>query len=321
MSGSLRKIIFRLCPPYEAYYIARKYIDREISDSDQRMKSIQTKIRKSLPQNTDQLEETEPFAKLEFESENERREILESKALTFISALGVSVTVILALPALFAKQWNISTSAALLLGGSYILTAIHLLVAVYYAILARRTEGLAVPSADEFVQTLQECKQPVAARIVTYISQANFNRPLLLKKSNSLAVAENMFIRGLFLLTITSVISVGMIFLRAGSTPVEICEVPNVMGLDRAAAKSMLVGLGLQPVESNQYDPNVMTGAVISQDPPAGSIMKPCQGDVTIVISLGPLPVPSSTPVPTHTPTPATTPTPILPTLTPTPTA
>jgi hypothetical protein len=320
MSSSLRKIIFGLWPPYEAY-VARKAIDSRIPGRYQeRMKSIQTGIRKSLPQNAKLLKETEPFARLVFESENERKKTLESKALAFISAFGVSVSVILVLPALFGKQWNIPTSAALVLGGFYVLTVIHLLAAVYYASDARRVEGFALPSADEFVQTLQECRQSVADRIVMYISQAKFNQPILLKKANSLAVAESMFIRGLILLTMTSTIGTSTILLKVGSTTAEICEVPDVVGLDQAAAKSMLVGLGLQPVESNQYDPNVTTGSVISQDPPAGSRMKPCQGDVIIMISLGPLPVPSPTPVPTHTPTPTKTPTPIPPTLTPTPT-
>lgn len=322
MSGLLlRKIIFRLWPPYEAH-VARKAIDGRISGSYQeRMSSIQTEIRKSLPQNVKLLKEAESLAKLVFESENERNETLESKALTFVSVFGVSVSVISALPALFGGKWSISTPVALVVGGFYSLAVIHLLAAVYYAIESRRVAGFALPNADEFVKTVQECKQSVADRIVMYISQAKFSQPILLKKANSLCVAESMFIRGLILVTMASAISASTILLKAGSTPAEICEVPDVVRLDQAAAKSMLVGLGLQPVETNQYDPNIMAGAVISQDPPAGSKMKPCQGDVTIVISLGPMPVPSPTSVPTNTPPPTKTPTPIPPTPTPTPTA
>jgi len=285
------------------------------------MRLIQAEIRKSLPQNAKLLKEAESLAKLVFESENERNETLESKALAFVSIFGVAVSVISALPALFGGKWDISPPVAVLVGVFYSLAVIHLLVAVYYAIEARRVAGFALPNADEFVKTVQARKQAVADRIVMYISQAKFNQPILLKKSNSLYVAESMFIRGLILVTIASAISASAILLKADSAPAEICEVPDVVGLDQAAAKSMLVRLGLQLVKSNQYDPNIMAGAVISQDPPAGSKMKPCQGDVTIVISLGPMPVPSPTSVPTNTPAPTKTPTPIPPTLTPTPTA
>lgn len=103
-----------------------------------------------------------------------------------------------------------------------------------------------------------------------------------------------------------------------GFTPADVCEVPDVVGLDQTAAEGMLVELGLQPVRSNRYDPGIAVGAVISQDPPTGTRMEPCQGDVTIVVSLGPMPGPSPTPAPTNTPEPTKTPTLIPPTLTPT---
>jgi len=321
MSDLLRKFIFRLWPPYEAY-IARKVIDSKIfGNYQERMKSIQAEIRKSLPNNVDRLKEIESFAKLVFESENKRNETLESKALVFVSAFGVSVSVISALPALFGEKWNISTPVALISGCFYVLAIIHLLVAVYYAIEARRVAGFALPSADGFVRVIQESRQSVADRIVMYISQSKFNEPTLTKKANSLAVAEDMFLRGLVLMAIASAISAGAVLFAVDSSSTEICEVPNIVGLDQAAAEGMLTGLGLQPVRSNQYDPNVTARAVISQNPPAGSRMKPCQGDVTIVISLGPLPIPSPTPVPTSTPTTTKTPTPLPPTLTPVPTA
>ncbi len=307
----LLKIIFWLWPPYEER-IARKAIDSRIFGSYQeRMKSIQAEISKSLPEDARLLEESESLAKLVFESESERNETLESKALAFISAFGVTVSVILALPALFSEKWDISTPTALTVGVFYGLAITHLLVAVYYAIYARRVAGFALPNADEFVEALQECRQSVADRIVMYISQAKFNQPILLKKANSLWVAETMFIRGLLLVAIASLISAGTMLFTAGFTPAEICEVPDVVGLDQAAAERMLTELELQPVRSNQYAPNVIAGAVISQDPPAGSRMKPCHGNVTIVISLGPLPTPSPTYLPTNTPNPSKTPTPI----------
>jgi hypothetical protein len=310
MSGLL-KIVFWLWPPYEER-VARKVIDSSLSGSYQeRMKSIQAEISKSLPEDAGLLEESESLAKLVFESESERNETLESKALAFVSAFGVTVSVVSALPALFSEKWNISTPAALIVGVFYGLAIIHLLMAAYYAIDAKRVAGFALPNADEFVETLQERRQSVGDRIVMFISQAKFNQPILLKKANSLWVAESMFIRGLLFVAIASLISASTMLFIAGFIPAEICEVPDVVGLHQVAAERMLTELELQPVRSNQYDPSIIAGVVISQDPPAGSRMKPCHGDVTIVISLGPLPTPSPTSLPTNTLQPSKTPTPI----------
>jgi hypothetical protein len=99
----------------------------------------------------------------------------------------------------------------------------------------------------------------------------------------------------------------------SGFTPSAVCIVPDVVGLGAAAAEGQLVSLGLQPIKSNQYDPGVAEGAVISQDPPGGTQLEPCQGGVTIVVSLGPVPGPTA--APTKPPTP----TPIPPTAAPTP--
>ena len=103
-----------------------------------------------------------------------------------------------------------------------------------------------------------------------------------------------------------------------GFTPAAVCEVPDVAGLNEVAAQSMIAGLGLQPVRSMLHDVTVADGAVISQDPPAGTRLEPCSGDVKIVISLGPMPGPSATPEPTSTPVPTSTPEP-TPTSTPIP--
>lgn len=107
-----------------------------------------------------------------------------------------------------------------------------------------------------------------------------------------------------------------------GFTPAQVCTVPDVVGLDQAVAEDMLVGLGLQPNKSVQHDASVAKDAVVSQNPPAGTRMEPCEGYITIVVSLGTVPQPTEPPTPTNTPAPPTltpTPTPIPPTATPTP--
>ena len=77
------------------------------------------------------------------------------------------------------------------------------------------------------------------------------------------------------------------------------CLVPNVIGQDQGAAEGLIIGAGLQPVKSTTYDPNIPVGGVISQDPPSGTERNPCQGKVTIVVSLGSIPrSPTITPIP-----------------------
>jgi len=207
MSKLLRKCLFFVWPPYEAYF-ARKSIDKNIPGCPkQRMEWIQRDIRKSLPQSIN-LGKAESLAKLVFESETKRKETIENKALAFMFAFSVCVSVISVLPALFGEKWNIPLGAAMLSGSFYGLAIIHLLAAVYYAIQARRLSGFALPSADESLKSIEENLLTEADHIVMYISQAKFNEPILNKKANSLAVAEQMFIRGLLLLAIASCITV-----------------------------------------------------------------------------------------------------------------
>jgi len=97
------------------------------------------------------------------------------------------------------------------------------------------------------------------------------------------------------------------------------CKVPDIVGLPEAQADSMLRGVGLQPLKSVQHDPTIANGAIISQNPPANTRLEPCQGDIEIVVSLGPPPLPTDTPEPTDTPGPTATVAPVEPTLTPTP--
>jgi hypothetical protein len=315
MSGLLRKILFLVWPPYEAH-IARKFIDdRTSSNLQERMQSIDTEVRKSLPEGKKQQEEIEVLAKLVFESESGRKEILESKALAFVSAFGVSVSIVAALPVFLSKDWHISPLAAAILTILYVLAIAHLLVAVYYSIEARRVQGLALPNADEFVKAIKEGKQSIADRIVMYVQKAKFNEPILIKKANSLSVTESMFLRGLILVAVASTTSASLLLFSV--TPTEVCEIPSTVGLSQAAAENMLIELGLRPILSSQYGSNTTTGVVISQNPSAGSRMQPCSGDVTIVVSLGPVPTPTPTYVPTDTPQPTETSTPVLATPTP----
>ncbi len=201
----LRKVFFSLWPPCEARF-ARTFIDRELSGSTlERMTKMREEISKTIPGDAD-LTISDSMAQIVYESESKRREIIESKALAFIVALGISVSIFSALPAFFGEKGNIPPAAAL---GAVVVSAlaiIHLLVAAYYAIETRRITGLAVPSYFEFMGRMKEGAYNEKARIILLISQARFNEPILTKKANSLSVAETMFLRGLVLMVIAGAI-------------------------------------------------------------------------------------------------------------------
>ena len=108
-----------------------------------------------------------------------------------------------------------------------------------------------------------------------------------------------------------STVTVGVV------TGKETAAVPSIIGLTEADAIRALndakLGLG---VRTEDYDPTIPAGSVISQQLPAG--LEVTTGTtVDYVVSLGPEPTPSPTPTPTPSPTPTPTPTP-SPTPTPT---
>ena len=199
-----RKFAFFLWPPYEAY-VAQKFIDKQLSiDFATRMESIQKTIRESLAHKKD-IADAESLARIVYESEIKRRETLENKALVFVVALGLSLSIVSAFPALFGNTWEVPDYVASVVSIIYILAIIHFLVAVYYAINVRRVTGLALPNVNEFINEIRNDKISTTDQIVTYISRVKFNEPILLKKANTLSVAESMFRRGLIFISFAAI--------------------------------------------------------------------------------------------------------------------
>jgi hypothetical protein len=91
----------------------------------------------------------------------------------------------------------------------------------------------------------------------------------------------------------------------------QVCLVPNVVGMDKAKASEILMKIGLQPVEKYREDSTAPKDAIITQEPAADTRLKPCSGDIIIVVSIGAPPKPIDTPIP---PTQIPTATPIPPT-------
>lgn len=303
MSKMIRRIFFWLWPPYEAR-LARLEIDRQAGSPAERMKAIQLIIKDAISKSAKVPGEMESLAKLVFDTENKRKETIEAKALGFVSSFGVAVSIASALPALLTEKWNIPLPLFFLLGIAYVLGIIYLFTAIYWAIAARSVEGFAVPNADSYVSALKRHESTVRDRIAFYLELVKINEPTLIKKANSLVVAEAMFIRGLVLISMVT-ITTGVFSYFADSQQNVGCIVPNVVGLNYDDAQEILLELGLQPVRGVAYNAKINRGSIVSQDPSAGSMISPCSGSVTIVISFGALPTatPSSLPTSTNIPT------------------
>jgi hypothetical protein len=208
MKRSFQKIAFFLWPPYEAY-VAKKFIESHTLSSyqDNRQK-LDRDIRRALKNKRD-IKQIELLARQVYQSEEKRGEYLESKAQTFITSLGLSLSIVSALPVLFdAKSWGIPIIMALIIGLFYSLSIVHFFVAVSYSINTRGVQGLALPNVDEFLRDIKMNKVGTIDRLITDIVRTKYNEPILLLKSNSLSVSEIMFGRGLLFVAIASILVV-----------------------------------------------------------------------------------------------------------------
>lgn len=297
----LKKLFYWLWPPYEAY-LARLWLDERIDKSNERIKTLDDELNKILNKSKKIPVDIEALAKLTFEAENKRRDSIESKALTFISNFSVAVSIASVLPTLFSGKSELPNLFLLILGGIYIFGVIHLFTAVYWAVEARRIEGLAVPNVDDYMSFIQNGKWEIRDRIFLYIRQSRFNEPIISKKTNALSVAETMFIRGLFFVGVATIAS-GISGYFFNSKHEIGCVIPNVVNMDVSVAKYMLLELGLNPVLTSEFNLSVDYGAVVSQNLAAGTVIKPCNQDIVISVSLGAIPTVIPSPAPTSLPT------------------
>ena len=86
------------------------------------------------------------------------------------------------------------------------------------------------------------------------------------------------------------------------------CAVPDVVGLDQAAAQRQLVDMGIVPVRTDVPSDSVAKGYVVSVDPPAGTWLSPCSREVSLTVSQGDTgqteeltTIPEPTPIPENT--------------------
>ena len=218
MSFNVHHLVSRLWPPCEAWVVDRRLNQRKqgIGD-DARWESILTEVRTALPRHAG-YKSLEIIAKEIRKSETKRKETLDEKASLFVAATGVALSIGVLAASLFpdkqgAEPWVVP------LGVLYLLTLIHLFSAVYYALIARRITALASLSADTFMDCLKHRQWGRRDRIILAIAQARWNEDVLLRKVNYLSVAEDLFVRGLFLISSVVVLNI-LIRLMTGNAPV-----------------------------------------------------------------------------------------------------
>jgi hypothetical protein len=132
------------------------------------------------------------------QSEASRKDTLESKASVIVQSGGIAVSIVALAPAV-GRHWTLSfwwTTAVLAL---YFLSILHLLVAVYYAVQARRVGAYAMPSADGLTDSMKESSPETLEKnlIAKKIADTKWNEDALTMKVNQLSVAEDMLLRGL----------------------------------------------------------------------------------------------------------------------------
>lgn len=205
----LKRLIFWLCPPYEANIADKIITDRNNKiGRDVRWDSMKAEIRCSLPKDTSNYKELELIARQIQDAESKRTETIESKSSTFIAASGIATSVVSIIPALFADEWNIPIKWAIIACVFYLIAVISFFVSAYYAVKARKVAGFALPCADSFLDSMKSDKGSIEERIVLTIAQTKWNEDLLLRKSNYLSVAEDLFLRGLVLITLAAIVSI-----------------------------------------------------------------------------------------------------------------
>ncbi|MCZ6690229.1 MAG: hypothetical protein O7H41_11535 [Planctomycetota bacterium] len=185
-------------PPCELRIAMRAIESEGTAKTARSPEAIKAALSESQLEEKDETEALQ-MAKLVYESEAKRRETIESKAVTFVLAFGISMAFVSFVPSLFGEAWGMPVSSSTLPAVVYLLAIVHLLYAMHYALRARAVGRVHLPSAGSFLNSLRRGEVFKRSQIVTYIAIAKANEPVLQKKVNYLVVAEIMFTRGLVL--------------------------------------------------------------------------------------------------------------------------
>lgn len=209
MYSNFKKLLFCIWPPYEAY-LTHQAIEKQLNDlgDDKTRFNLILKELADTPMADAPLDDLEKDALRVQEYEMKRNETIENKAASLIGSIGIAMSIISIVPALFGKEWNIPYRYALCAGIAYLLSVVHLLVGIYYAVKVRAVAGYERPCVDRLKEFVKKKEWSKTERIALTLTQAKWNEPLLTRKANLLKVAETVFLRGLAFIAFAAIISI-----------------------------------------------------------------------------------------------------------------
>ena len=132
-------------------------------------------------------------------AETQRKEAIEAKASSLTAALGISITLLVLVPAIMGKGWGLPIPVAWVVALTLILAVVHFLVAAYYALRVSKVAAFFVTSTETMKTLLkkQDDQMDQARILATKLANTEMNIPTLIVKTNCLAVAQTLFLRGI----------------------------------------------------------------------------------------------------------------------------
>lgn len=195
----MRRLLSLLWPPY-GLRLTKRAIVHNTSNGDPWARALE-ELKVDIPLQTDaDLADAEKLASSVLEAEIKRKDVLESKAATFVVTPAVATAITAAIAPL-KKDIGLSDCTATLVTACYAIALIHLLVSSWYAITVRRAEPFVVLSSSNAHTLLSQTR---IERVVARLAYARMNEPALLMKSNRLSVSEDLFLRGLAFLAVAA---------------------------------------------------------------------------------------------------------------------
>lgn len=196
----MKKIIYKLWPPLELFSVDEKLQDIDFSDRWAQA----TKELEYTPNDGAEIlthENAEKISTHAYEAEIKRKEVLEGKASSFILAPSIATTFVATISPMIKELSTSPLILTVLIAVLYLLSLVNFLASTHYAIRVRQVSGFVLLSAKNAHELIH---QSPSDRITQRLVSSRLNEPALLKKSNFLSVAEDLFLNGLGLLAAAS---------------------------------------------------------------------------------------------------------------------
>jgi len=149
------------------------------------------------------------WAKFIYESEIDRKEMLEGKAQSYMVGLSIATGIIAAIPFLFSDRWSLPDSIASLVAAMFALSIFYIVSAGFYALKTRQSGSFYLPGADMFAEQIRKHTLNHEKNSSLLMLLSKNNESILTEKSNYLYVAEMSFVRAILIVAASVFIAVG----------------------------------------------------------------------------------------------------------------